>query len=456
MTLELESVDLIVFDTLPSSFSELPQVLASLGYCVHIHSFSGNKDNALECQASIMLVCMDSECVDFKHLESLFSSRPDYPRFCLLDRALQIVPGILLSQVDEFCLWPCSSWELKVRLDQFLPESNQRADDEHRQLLEQFVGLNLVGRSSVFVKTLETIKRLARCPVPVLIEGETGTGKENAARAVHYLSVRGDHAFIPVNCGAIPDNLLESELFGYEKGAFTDAKKSQLGLVAMADKGTLFLDEVDSLSNKAQTALLRFLQNQEYRPIGGQRYFTSTATVIAATNRSLSGLVKEGSFREDLYYRLNVVSLRMPPLRERSDDIELIAEALLNRFSQQYDHEKKTIHPKSLRWLRHQRWEGNVRELENFLLRQILLTDQRRLTFHNPETETSDSKADPPWTFSFKEAKAAVVTQFECDYLTRLLDETDGNVSQAARLAGKERRALGKLIKKHKIKKVVC
>ena len=222
---------------------------------------------------------------------------------------------------------------------------------------------DLIGQSPVFRKAVCLIERMANCSASVLLCGETGTGKELAARAIHYLSPCRHLPFIPVNCGAFPDMLVESELFGHARGAFTDARDAQVGLVAQANGGTLFLDEVDSLSLKAQIALLRFLQDGSYRPLGAGKAVTSKARIVAATNADLVELVKRGAFRSDLFYRLYVVPVRMPPLRERAGDVILLAEEFLKRSAQQHGSGPRYIDAASRRLLERYHWPGNVREL---------------------------------------------------------------------------------------------
>lgn len=333
-----------------------------------------------------------------------------------------------------------------------------------QSLLDEFADLNLRGNSQIFAQTLTLIKQTAKCDASVLIEGETGTGKENAARAMHYLGKRQDNAFVPINCGAIPDNLLESELFGYEKGAFTDAKQKQQGLVALANNGTLFLDEVDSLSPKAQAALLRFLQTGEYRPLGGGKTEQSHVRIIAATNADLKERVQRKEFREDLYFRLNVLYVRMPPLRERPGDIEEIANHLIKKYLAEYGEGPTRIHKATLLTLMNQHWPGNVRELENVLLREFLLATGDQIIIGNDSSSAVHSDRSPSYNLeanhsanqipaSFQEAKEAAINEFERNYLKTVLTITEGNVTEAARLAGKERRCLGKLIKKYKIDK---
>jgi DNA-binding NtrC family response regulator len=376
---------------------------------------------------------------------------------CLIAGPFETADAEFYASFDDLIFWPCSRKELHARLSRFRrPVPFQSGSQAQQKILEDFAGMNLVGQSPVFMQLLAFIKRIARCDAAVLIEGETGTGKENAARAIHYLSDRRDGGFVPVNCGAIPDNLLESELFGHEKGAFTDAKTDRPGLVELASAGTLFLDEVDSLSPKAQSALLRFLQTHEYRPLGSRRLKHTDVRVIVATNVNLKKKVETGEFRGDLLFRMNVLSVYIPPLRDRTEDIEAIAVSLLSKYSEQYNSRLKTLHPKSLEWLKAQEWSGNVRELENVLLREFLLSEGPLIKCGSatypvgmPARVAVEGRSVP----AFQKAKEAAIEAFEIEYVNKVLEITSGNVTEAARIAGKERRAFGKLIKKHSVDK---
>jgi DNA-binding NtrC family response regulator len=329
---------------------------------------------------------------------------------------------------------------------------------------DEFVGLNLVGCTRVFLAALCKLKRCSRFDAPVLIRGETGTGKEMAARAIHYLSERRDHPFIPVDCGAIPDNLVENELFGHERGAYTDARQSQRGLVAQAEGGTLFLDEIDALSNKAQVALLRFLQSREFRALGSQCANVADVRVITASNADLADLVSAGQFRQDLFFRIDVLSLELPPLRQRRDDIELLARHFMDCYGKQYHQTGVSLAPDTLRCMREYNWPGNVRELENFIHRGLLMCDNGVISEElSSQDKPADAAGDSPTQadialdisldVSMKEAKARLIQEFERKYLRSLMAQSCGNVTRAAKIAGQERRALGKLLRKHGIDK---
>ena len=304
----------------------------------------------------------------------------------------------------------------------------------------------IIGESPAFRHAMESLRRIAFSDAPLLVEGETGSGKEVAARAVHYGGARCAAPFVPLNCGALPDALFEAELFGHERGAFTDARERRRGLVAQAEGGTLFLDEVDALAPKAQVALLRFLQDQCFRPLGSAREIQGNVRLIAASNRALDALVASGAFRQDLLYRLKVLHVELPALRDRGRDAALLAEHFAARYARKYGLATCALPDATLDWVASQPWPGNIRELENWVHRTVLMGEQ-------PAPEPQPARAGPAGaaTSSYRDAKAAALAAFERDFLQRALRAAHGNVSAAAALVGKERRAFGKLLKKHAI-----
>jgi two-component system response regulator GlrR len=322
----------------------------------------------------------------------------------------------------------------------------------------------LIGESPAFIAAKRLIARIAACDAPVVIEGETGTGKELAARAIHYEGARLDRPFVPVNCGAFPDSLVENELFGHKRGAFTDARTDVSGLLRLADGGTLFLDEVDSLSLRAQGTLLRFLQDRRYRPLGSRHEESADVRIVAAANKNLAELVEAGAFRSDLLFRLKVLFVELPPLRARSGDPELLARHFLDECQRRYGRSAKRMHCSFLMFINTHAWPGNVRELENFVHREFLLGDGPELVWSAPdrgpalaavESEAVEQPLDPmDETADYRTAKARVIEEFDRVFLRALLARNGGNVTRAARASGKERRALGKLLKKYGIEPV--
>lgn len=312
----------------------------------------------------------------------------------------------------------------------------------------------IVGESLAFLRAQRCIERVARSDAPVLVEGETGSGKEVAARVIHYGGPRRNAPFVPLNCGALPEHLFESELFGHERGAFTDARECRRGLVREAESGTLFLDEVDALSPRAQVALLRFLQDSRFRPLGG-RECRADVRLVAASNRPLASLVSAGVFRQDLLYRLNVLHVSLPPLRERGEDAWLLAQHFADRFVRKYGLGGPRFDDDARRWVLAQPWPGNIRELENWVHRQVLMGDGGSPGALDDDGERAASVRDaapaPGSLPRYQVAKAQALEAFERSFLLRALREAGGNVTCAAQLVGKERRAFGRLLKKYAI-----
>ena len=303
----------------------------------------------------------------------------------------------------------------------------------------------LVAEGPAMREVMRVVQKVAPTPTTVLVEGESGTGKELVARALHDLSPRADRSFVAVNCGAIPEQLIESELFGHAKGAFTDARQAKRGLFEEADGGTLLLDEVGELPLLVQPALLRVLQQGEVRRVGDNRETRVDVRVLAATNRDLAAQVQAGRFREDLYYRLNVVQIRLPPLRERQDEIQALADRTLARHAERMSLPVRRLSPKALELLMRYRWPGNVRELENALERALVLAEDEEIGPESlPDAVQRALAPGPPPSqpdagdFSVKRAQRAL----EADLIRRALDRTQGNRTRAAELLELSPRAL--------------
>ena len=296
---------------------------------------------------------------------------------------------------------------------------------------------------------------IAGCSATVLISGETGTGKELCAQAVHYLSSRSAGPWVAVNCGAIATELVENELFGHARGAYTTAHAASPGLVREAEGGTLFLDEVDSLPHAAQAKLLRFLQEREYRPVGSSTVVRADVRVIAASNSNLRQLTLTGRFRPDLFFRLNVLDLCLPPLRDRREDIALLAQHFVREFAREFDRPVAGLSARLLRRLVDYDWPGNVRELRHAIERAVLLASGPVLDAGDVSLDDDGAAAPAPQAIeaheSFRDAKTRVVNGFERAYVERLLTAHGGNVTHAAHAAKKDRRAFFELMRKHSI-----
>lgn len=314
----------------------------------------------------------------------------------------------------------------------------------------------IVGGAPALLRAIEQVPVVARSEAVVLVSGETGTGKELVASAIHSMSHRSSGPFVTVNCGSFADTLLEDEFFGHERGAFTTANWSRTGVIAEADSGTLFLDEVDTLPSKAQVALLRVLQDKKYRAVGSSEEHVANVRFLAATNAPLDQLVRAGKFRADLFYRLCVFSIHLPPLRERKEDILLLAAHFLIKHSP-LERGPLRLTAEAQATLLSQDWPGNVRELENTIIRGIHLSPGECIEpNHLVLAPSLDARAQPAATGgngsrSFKALKQEAIDSFERQYLVRLLRENAGNVTRAALAAGKERRDFGKLLNKHRL-----
>ncbi len=318
-----------------------------------------------------------------------------------------------------------------------------------REPLESRLASNgLIGHSSVFQAQINRIPLAASCDAGVLVFGKTGTGKELFARAIHQLSPRAHKPFIAVNCGAIPVDLAENELFGHEQGAFTGASRSHPGVIQEADGGTLFLDEIAGLHPLIQVKLLRFLQEKEYRPLGSTKARSVDVRVIGAANVDLEQLVAAGKFRADLFYRLHILSFQLPPLAERRDDIPLLAFHFLAKYSSRFSRPITSFSTGSMQKLMRYDWPGNVRELEYSIERSVVFCQGTVIQETEIFLPGYDSTAPQG---SFKEAKAAQIAQFEKAYLLDVLSSCNGNITQAARTARKNRRAFWQLVRKHRI-----
>jgi two-component system, NtrC family, response regulator GlrR len=359
--------------------------------------------------------------------------------------------SLVLNSVDDFLFCPFRDIDMIIRVKRLL-QSRKRTSvstgTQHTKGTYCFVPI--VGESPCFLRVIAKIPLLADCDTTVLISGETGSGKEIIARAIHYQGPRQGKPFIPVNCGALPDHLFENELFGHAKGAFTDASSAEKGLIGEAEGGTLFLDEIDALSQTGQVKLLRFLQNGEYRAIGSSRSLVADVRVLAATNSDLMQRVKDKSFREDLYYRLNALSLVIPPLRNRVEDIMPLTTYFLSRYASEHSQQTRRISHAALERLMAYAWPGNVRELESVIRGTLVLTAAETIQVEDIDLPLSYPK-EGTHAGSLSETKSLTIHAFERAYLTNLLVAHRGNVSQAAKASGKDRRALQRLLRKYSL-----
>jgi DNA-binding NtrC family response regulator len=354
--------------------------------------------------------------------------------------------------------------QLRVAVERALRHRGLQVENRNlRDQLQQAFGLdNIIGRSPAMTQVFELLRKAARSEANILVVGESGTGKELIARAIHANSPRAAKAFVPVDCASLPEQLLESELFGHEKGAFTGAIRSKPGLMEVAHLGTLFLDEIGELPPALQVKLLRALQERQIRRVGGTSLVDVDVRVVSATNRDLREAIPKGQFREELYYRVNVIAIRLPPLRERAGDVQLLAHAFLKKYGQG---RVTGIGDDAMAALEAYRWPGNVRELQNIIERACALVEGETVTRRDlPEHVLEPVAAAPGGAaptdraltagaeLPLKDAKERWMQVLEAAYLRDLLDRHDGNISAAAKAAGIDRKTFHRLINKYRLR----
>ncbi|HQR33957.1 MAG TPA: sigma-54 dependent transcriptional regulator [Blastocatellia bacterium] len=413
------------------------------------NELSGNTLSELVSQIKPAVIFLVSPLSVLQHVKSLFQSlrrQPLTPPVVIVSdsEAPDEMIEVIKLGAEDFITPPFKPIDILPRLWRLLEQTvrgetlRQRASNDSSELK------HLIGESEAFLQAIGKIPLVAQCDATVLISGETGTGKEVCARAIHHLSPRANKSLVAINCGSIPTDLVESELFGHERGAFTTAIATKQGLIGEAEGGTLFLDELDSLPLLAQVKLLRFLQEGEFRPVGSTKMRHADVRVIAATNINIENAVQAGKIRQDLYYRLNMIPLALPPLRDRREDIPLLAATFLTRFAQKFRKHVTGFSPDTILKLCLHDWPGNVRELENVIGRAVAFAEDSVVRAHNIVLPA-------PIPESFYEMKKNMIEKFERTYIQSLLISFNGNITKAAEAAQKNRRAFFELIRKHGI-----
>lgn len=405
-------------------------------------------DKIKETRFDILLVDIKMEGISgLEVLETVKESDPDVAVVMITAYgSIQTAIEAIKKGAYDYLLKPFDPHELGVLIEKIL--ENQAQARENLFLREQFKETtrfeSLIGQSRVMQEVFELIQKVAPVNTTVLITGETGTGKGLAAKAVHTHSPRCQGPFVVVNCGAIPENLMESELFGYQKGAFTDAKTTKKGRLEMAHGGTLFLDEIGEIGMRMQIDLLRVLEDRIFYRVGGTQPIEADFRVIAATNRNLQEAITNGIFREDLYYRLNVVSFKMPSLRERKEDIPLLADHFLHRFSQETNKQIDRINRDAMDEMMLYDWPGNVRELENAIERSVVIAKKRIIIPQDLPIFRPDAICTP---------SANTIEEIEKTHINRMLADNEWNISATAKVLGVDRSTLYSKIKRYNIKK---
>ena len=445
--------EILVVDDDNGHRTMLKTLLSGWGYRVY-EADDGSKAIEWVRSRPFDLILMDIRMVKVSGLEALSVIKGMNPAIpVIIITAYSSVESAIEAMKKgayEYLMKPLDFEEMHMKMEQAMEHCRLK---EENRILKEIIGehfdtRNIIGKSPSMIRLLETTSKAAASDATVLITGESGTGKEMIAGAIHFNSTRENHPFIKLNCAAISEGLLESELFGHERGAFTGAVRRREGRFSQAHRGSLFLDEISEMSMAMQAKLLRVIQEKEFTRVGGEEVLTVDVRIITATNRDLLAEVQQGNFREDLYYRLNVINLKVPPLRERREDIPLLAEHFLKMFSAKNDKAIKGFTPQAMDRLIRYRWPGNVREMMNAVESAVVLSDSEYIS----ESDLSLLHAELP----SQEAAAPVsadlpLEEVEKTTILKTLEISGGNKSEAARKLGITRATLHKKLKKYRV-----
>jgi len=455
-------VTILVVDDEPDMLQLLKRSIEPDLDCQVLTASSGESALAVLSQAPIDLVLADIKMPGMDGLALLEVIKRDFPFLTVVMMTayghIEMAVEAMKCGAYDFITKPFDYDALILRLEKALErckliKENQRLQNRCQ---EQDRFQNMVGKSEAMQRVFETIDMVAKTDLTVLITGESGTGKDLTARAVHSLSGRSAGPYIAVNCPTLPVHILESELFGYKKGAFTHAVQNKKGLFQEADQGSIFLDEIGDIGPTIQTKLLRVLQEKEIKPLGDARPVKVDVRIIASTNQDLQAKIKNQTFREDFFYRLNVLPIHLPSLRQRTEDIPLLIVHLLKKHSKQLNRPVKELSPELLEIFMSRTWDGNVREMENILAQGLLFAKGE--VIHPQDVGFSRAMlrqqtcSDGVQDLAYKDAKEQTLIHFNHAYIGRLLTDSGGNVSQAAKQCGMERQALQQIMRRYGIK----
>ena len=441
---EMSLRTILVVDDDPDMRSLLKEVLADHDYEA-VAADGGTRALAVLKEREIGVVLTDLRMADMEGVDLLVQAKRLYPNLPVI---LMTAFGSVETAIEamrhgayDYLVKPVRSDDLLRVIERAVREAALRREIARlrQQVLQEYSFHQIIGKSHAMREIFDLIRRVADTPTNVLITGESGTGKELVAKAIHYNSDRRDAPFVPVNCAAIPDALLESELFGHVRGSFTDAKTDRRGLFEEAQNGTLFLDEISELPLMLQAKLLRTIQEREIRRVGATKSFSVNVRLIAATNLALDKEVQTKRFREDLYYRLNVIEMRLPPLRQRKDDIPLLIEGFLRRCSDPGKREVKRLGEAALALLIDYQWPGNVRELENVIERAVTLARGETIL---PEDLPSGIRGTAGSAIDVTVDGTLPLSEVEKIYIRRILEKTGGNKYHTAQALRIDRKTL--------------
>lgn len=433
-----KNTKILVVDDSPATIEIIQRNLTEKNYSVYSAS---NVEKAIRIlkSVSVDLVITDYKMPKISGLDLIRYVRENYEDteiimitgYATVDGAVQAVK----SGAEEYLAKPFTDDELFAAVERVLKKLQMRKKGKGFSSEKELINNNILGESPEIKSILNTIKKISSTTATVLVTGESGTGKELVARAIHYNSSRASAPFVPINCGGIPEGLLESELFGYVKGAFTGATESRAGFFQTADGGSIFLDEIGDTSLSMQVKLLRVLEDKEVCMVGANRSSKVDVRIIAATNKDLIQHVKKGAFREDMFYRLNVITIEIPPLRNRGDDTITLMRFFAEKYSAELGRETPSFSDKALEVLNNYYWPGNVRELENVIQRLIVMTDGDII-------EVSDLPSLMRYSLSKETGFDRSLAEVENEYIRNVLNYVNGNKSRAAEILGIDRKTL--------------
>ncbi|GAB4338458.1 MAG: sigma-54 dependent transcriptional regulator [Calditrichia bacterium] len=447
--------NILVVDDEKEMLESYERILKRAGYDVSTQTSPLSALELVKNSNGFNLIICDLKMPEMDGMEFLNVVKREFPYLPVIMvtgyGSLEVGVEAVKSGAFDFIEKPFSSSKLLNAVQEAL---KQIAPDFRDEAVGGFE--NIVGSSAQMQQVYEMIRKVSFSEANVLITGESGVGKELVARSIHKNSLRRNHALIPINCAALPESLFESELFGYEKGAFTGAFQSKPGLIELANGGTLFLDEVSEMPQHLQVKLLRVLQDRKIRRVGGQKEIAVNVRIVSATNRDLDKALQEGWLREDFYYRINTFQINIPPLRERVEDVPLLAKHFITDLEQKYGRNVSGIEELAIEALRKYNWPGNVRELQNVLERTYYLANPPQIRLSDLPSyvvQCLDRDAEKNWlNLPYHAAKEQVLESFEKKYLTHQLQINSWNISQTAEKCGIDRRTIHRLIKKYQIK----
>ncbi len=447
MTFKKKEIQILVVDDVQDTRELIKRNLQSRDCLIHTASDVPEALRILE-SSSFDLVITDIKMPKVSGLDLVRHVRENYKNTEII--IITGYPSIggaveaVKAGAEDYLVKPFTDEELHAAVKKALEKQHARLACSDDSLGEEVEHYGMIGESEPLQVVLRTIKKTAGIPATVLIMGESGTGKELVARAIHYNGPRAAAKFVPVNCGGIPEGLLESELFGHVKGAFTGATETRAGFFQIADGGTIFLDEISETTMAMQIKLLRVLQEKEVNMIGESRTRKVDVRIIAATNKDIQGLVKKGVFREDLFFRLNVIMISIPPLRERGNDILLLTRYFASKYANEFGKPVMEFSDKALRTLCNYHWPGNVRELENVVQRLIVMNEGEQIDV-----------ADLPSLMHFSALSGAgfnrTLAEIQAEYIRNVMQNVKGNKTRAAEVLGIDRKTLREKLKKYKI-----